>query len=84
MTTRELARYIGRKGQLQIENGQRGATFTCPVTVIDSQYHLFRAGEIGPMLKRQCWDRTDVLVEVVGGTGSKWVDVDRVALEEAE
>ena len=65
MTTRELARYIGRNGQLFVENG----SISCPIESIDS---------------RQCWDRIDVLVQVVGGTGSKWVDVNRVEFEEGE
>jgi hypothetical protein len=80
MTTRELAQYIDRKGQLQIENARRGATFTCPVTVIDSRQCLIRLSH----REIQCCDRIDVLVEVVGGNGSKWVAVDRVAFEEAE
>ena len=33
MTTRELAKYIGRKGQLYIEDG----SISCPVEVIDSR-----------------------------------------------
>jgi len=51
--------------------GQTGSlvvelSLTVPVRVVDA---------------RRCWDRLDFYVEPVHGTGQRWVQADRVALD---